>query len=186
MNKNYTVSTAKAAWQIVNEIFPTDYNEDTQSSERAGYKVYRSNISHYDYICDLGNRLEVNFSTGETVNIWIDEEEKAESAQMQKNVLTIGLYDKDTEKQEISTPEAKILIANTLIEKFGIFAFTMMECSGVYKMVSTGRIVFEPSIRVEIASDDEIPADAIIGELKGILNQESIMHEVSEANIYFK
>ena len=106
---------------------------------------------------------------------------------MIKNQFTIGLFDKDTEKQEINTPEAKNLIAEILIEKFGIFAFTMIECSGVYRMASTGRIVFEPSIRVEIVTDEELTeADAIIGNLKEALNQESIMHEVSSENIYFK
>ena len=185
MKKSYTVSTVKAAWQIVDDIFPTDYSEDTQSSERAGYKVYRSNIEHYNYICDLGNRIEVNFANGETVNIWIEEEEK--TAEMHKNIFTIGLFDKDTEKQEISTPEAKEKVAEILIGKFEIFAFTMLECSGYYRMQSTGRIVAEPSIRVEIATDDELTAaDEIIGTLKMEFNQESIMHEVSKANIYFK
>jgi hypothetical protein len=105
---------------------------------------------------------------------------------MIKNQFTIGLFDKDTEQQEIQTNEAKNLIAEILIGKFGIFAFTMIECSGVYRMASSGRIVFEPSIRVEIASDDEIAADDIIEELKDTLNQESIMHEVSKEHIYFK
>ena len=105
---------------------------------------------------------------------------------MVKNQFTIGLFDKDTEQQEIQTNEAKNLIAEILIEKFGIFAFTMIECSGVYRMASSGQIVFEPSIRVEIASDDEIAADDIIEKLKDALNQESIMHEVSKEHIYFK
>lgn len=105
---------------------------------------------------------------------------------MIKNQFTIGLFDKDTEQQEIQTNEAKEKIAEILIGKFGIFAFTMIECSGVYRMASSGRIVFEPSIRVEIASDDEIAADDIIEELKDALNQESIMHEVSKEHIYFK
>lgn len=106
---------------------------------------------------------------------------------MVKNQFTIGLFDKDTEKQEIQTNEAKNLIAEILIEKFGIFAFTMIECSGVYRMDSSSRIVFEPSIRVEIATDEELTeADAIIGNLKEALNQESIMHEVNKEHIYFK
>ncbi len=106
---------------------------------------------------------------------------------MKKNLFTIGLFDKNTEKQEVNTPEAKEKIAEILIGKFGIFAFTMLDCNGYYMMQSTGRIVAEPSIRVEIATDDELTeADAIIDELKKELNQESIMHEVSEANIYFK
>ena len=185
MNKHYTVSTIAAAWKIADEIFPTDYNEDVRSSENAGYKVYRSPLNYYDYICDLGDRLELNLANGETINIWIKAEEKP--AEMHKNVFTIGLFDKDTEKQEISISAAKEKIAEILIEKHGIFAFTMLECAGYYKMQSTGRIVAEPSIRVEIATDDELTiADSIIENLKEALNQESIMHEISTANIYFK
>lgn len=62
------------AWELVDEIFPTDYNKDEKSSLRSGYDVYRSPINPLDYICDLGNRLEVNFASGKTVNIWIEEE----------------------------------------------------------------------------------------------------------------
>ena len=54
-------------------------------------------------------------------------------------------------------------------------------------MNSTGAIIQEANIRVEIATDEELTAaDGIIGELKERLNQETIMHEISEANIYFK
>lgn len=106
---------------------------------------------------------------------------------MKKNIFTIGLNDKDKEIQIISTPEAKQIIADTLINKYDVFAFTMYECAGVYRMNSTGAIIQEASIRVEIATDEELTAaDGIIGELKERLNQESIMHEVTEANIYFK
>lgn len=69
-----TVKNINEAWQKVNEIFPTDYNEDVAASERAGYKIYRSSINHYDYICDLGDRLEVNLYDGTTVNIWVENE----------------------------------------------------------------------------------------------------------------
>lgn len=75
---------------------------------------------------------------------------------MIKNILTIGLFDKNTEQQEIETNQAKNIIANILINDFDIFAFTMMDCNGVYKMASTNNIVYEPSIRVEIATDNEI------------------------------
>lgn len=66
------------AWEIVNELFPTDYALDEQSSERAGYPTYRSSVEFYDYICDLGNRLEINLSTNKTINVWIVEEQKSE------------------------------------------------------------------------------------------------------------
>lgn len=86
---------------------------------------------------------------------------------MTKTLLTIGLNDKNTERQEIETGAAKNIIANILLNQFNIFAFTMFECSGVYKMESTGNIIFENSIRVEIATDDELTeSDAIIETLK--------------------
>ena len=70
-------TSKQQAWEIVNQIFPTDYTEDRQSSERAGYPVFRSNIEHYDYICDLGNRLEINLKAGNrTINVWIVEPEE--------------------------------------------------------------------------------------------------------------
>lgn len=106
---------------------------------------------------------------------------------MNKTLLTIGLNDKNTEKQEIETGKAKNIIANILLNQFNIFAFTMFECSGVYKMRSTGNIVFENSLRVEIATDNELAeSDAIIEELKKALNQESIMIEQETKEIYFK
>ena len=36
-----------------------NYNLDKISSEKAGYDVFRSEDSYYNYICDLGDRLEV-------------------------------------------------------------------------------------------------------------------------------
>lgn len=106
---------------------------------------------------------------------------------MTKTLLTIGLNDKNTERQEIETGAAKNIIANILLNQFNIFAFTMFECSGVYKMESTSNIIFENSIRVEIATDDELTeADAIIAELKNALNQESIMMEKETKEIFFK
>ena len=75
----YTVESMEQAWKKVNnEIFPTDYEKDENSSERAGYPVYRSTAEghYYDYICDLGDRLEVNLSNGESINVWVKPEQK--------------------------------------------------------------------------------------------------------------
>lgn len=63
------------AWNMANEIFPTDYEKDEESSKRAGYPIYRSTAEgrHYDYICDLNDRLEVNLADGSrSINIWIE------------------------------------------------------------------------------------------------------------------
>lgn len=83
------------AWEKVNEIFPTDYEQDLKSTETAGYPVYRSTAEghYYDYICDLGDRLEVNRSDGTTVNIWIEREQPdkvAEGVKAMKAAENIG------------------------------------------------------------------------------------------------
>lgn len=100
--------------------------------------------------------------------------------------LTIGLFDKDTKIQEIATVEAVNLISDTLITKYDLYAFTLIECHGVYRM-DDGSIVREPSIRIEIATEnniDDLLYDAI-EELKTTLNQESIMYKKSVSDIDF-
>lgn len=107
---------------------------------------------------------------------------------MFEHFLTVGLFDKETEKQEIKTETAKEFLGNVLIEKFGVYAFTMIECDGVYKMGSTGAIVKEPSIRIEIAAEAALTRETvyrIIKELKEGLNQESIMYKVVVSEIEF-
>lgn len=74
-------ATSRAeAWQMANEIFPTDYMKDEGASSRAGYDIYRNGggwclhpIENYNqWISDLGNRLEINLDNGKTINIWIE------------------------------------------------------------------------------------------------------------------
>lgn len=103
--------------------------------------------------------------------------------------LTIGLFDQDTAAQEIATSTAKTIIADLLLNRFNIYAFTMIECSGVYKM-DDGRIVFEPSIRLEIAADNDLDEvlNSFIEAIKSsaYLNQECIMIKKSTSDINFK
>lgn len=47
---HYHVNSVSAAWAKVNEVFPTDYNKDENSSARAGYPVFRSSVEYYNYI----------------------------------------------------------------------------------------------------------------------------------------
>lgn len=71
--KNYN-----EAWAIAKAMTNGDCTLDAQSTSVAGYKVYRSESEFYTYICDLGDRLEVNLANGHTVNLWIEPEaEKA-------------------------------------------------------------------------------------------------------------
>lgn len=100
--------------------------------------------------------------------------------------MTIGLNDKDTEKQIIKTEDAKKIVADLLINKYGLYAFTIWECDGVYKMESTNNIVSEKSLKIQIVSDDYIDSILmIVNGLKKALNQESIMLSENTANITF-
>ena len=99
--------------------------------------------------------------------------------------LTVGLFDKLTEKQEIATEAATEMLSSILIDDFEICAFTMIECSGVYKMESTGRIVREPAIRIEIVTDDEIAINDIIAAVKTALNQETVMIKKAIVDVDF-
>lgn len=70
-----TVKTMAEAWSKADEIFPTDYELDGQRTARAGYPVYYSTLDGCTaYICDLGDRLEVNLPDGSSVNIWVKPE----------------------------------------------------------------------------------------------------------------
>ena len=194
------------AWQLVNKYFPSDYEKDEECSKNAGYPIYRSTSeslpnAFYNYICDLGNCLEINLCDedwqGSTIRIEIRDDQKeeavetteAKSPEMHEYTLTIGLFDKDTEKQEISTEAAKRIISEVLINSYDIFAFTMLDAAGVYRMASTKRIVREPSIRLEIATEEAIDdaIRAIVATLKDSehLNQETIMVKHTTAAIDF-
>lgn len=86
--KSYTVKNRNEAWKKAAEIFPTDWEEDTFSSNRAGYPIYRSNIDSmfYYWISDLGTVLELNMGA-DTVRININEEaaENEEVIRIQQN-----------------------------------------------------------------------------------------------------
>ena len=62
------------AWKWVHEMFPgKQWYLDHESSERAGYKTYRDTEDFYNYVCELGDRLEVNLKEGNiTINLGIE------------------------------------------------------------------------------------------------------------------
>ena len=92
------VRSIQEAWNKADVIFPTDYIKDEVRSERAGYDIYYSTAKSVNaWIRDLGNRLEVNLETGETINIWIEEEPKFEEYQIADalSVISTAIYDID-------------------------------------------------------------------------------------------
>lgn len=98
--------------------------------------------------------------------------------------LTIGLNDKDEKIQVVKTSDAKNILANILLKEYGLYAYTMFECSGVYTH-DDGTMVSENSLRIEIASDDELNIRAIATSIKNALNQESVMVKHTMSDIDF-
>lgn len=71
--KHITAYSEKEAWNIANNIFPTDYALDDRASNNAGYPIYFSTaFGVCAWISDLCTALEVNLPKGETVKIHID------------------------------------------------------------------------------------------------------------------
>ena len=67
LTANSRNSAIESAQQLLDEVF----NYDNFKSERAGYPVYTCESGAY--VCDLEDRIEVNFSNGLSKNIWIME-----------------------------------------------------------------------------------------------------------------
>ncbi len=92
------------AWSEADKIIQNDYMQDYESSERAGYPIYRSVVEYYDYICDLGDRLEVNLANGKSINIWIEQPTTIEEyADCEASTITIRTYENGNSRDTIRT-----------------------------------------------------------------------------------
>ena len=91
---------------------------------------------------------------------------------IKKHVLYLGLNDKDTKQQEISTIDAyKIVTRATLAA--GYEGATITEATGIYTHAA-GEVVIEKSLEIGLLFADDSRTDALIKELKVLFNQESI------------
>ena len=97
--------------------------------------------------------------------------------------IYIGLNDKDSKKQEVSTRKAKEEVIKILNDN-NITGLTMYEVTGVFKH-ETGEVVFEKSLKVELLEVEEEEVLKSIQELKRALNQESIMLEKEQKEVNF-
>lgn len=111
-----TVNSSKQAWIEADRIFPTDYEYDSYSSAKAGYAVYRSTSAdhYYCYICDLGNRLEVNIEN-ETVNIWIAPVFSEYKIADALSVISDAIYEIDDKVDSKLAEKTGIAAARTLL-----------------------------------------------------------------------
>lgn len=103
---------------------------------------------------------------------------------MIKHILTIGLFDKETHKQEIEKTEAIKTVIETIFNH-GFCATVFSE--GIYGIYTheDGSRVIEPSLRVEIADIESDKILPLIHELGNAFNQESIMWETQNHPIAF-
>lgn len=90
---------------------------------------------------------------------------------MKKFTLYLGLNDKDTKTQQISTLEAYKVVTNILANDFD--GGTIFEAQGIYKH-EDGTIVVETTLRIEILFAELPQIKELVATLKKIFNQESI------------
>lgn len=91
---------------------------------------------------------------------------------MKKFTVYMGLNDKDTKSQKISTLEAYKIVEN-VIKAHDFDGATIYESVGLYKHES-GVYVKETSFRIELLFTTESLVRILVSELKTIFNQESI------------
>lgn len=94
---------------------------------------------------------------------------------LKKHTLYIGLLDKDTKTQLVSTPNAKTLINKTLGD------CTISDATGYYTH-EDGTQVVEPSLRVELLFKQDKEVFDACSTIKKELNQESIAISVESIN----
>lgn len=98
---------------------------------------------------------------------------------MYEHTLFIGLYDKDTHKQELSNIEFKQIISNTLGD------CTIKEGQTGYYTHDNGVKVTEPSMEVKKFGGSKRDIINLAKQLKTLLNQESIILETKRSNSTF-
>lgn len=90
---------------------------------------------------------------------------------IKKFTLYLGLNDKDTKVQQISTLEAYKIVSNLISADFG--GGTIFEAKGIYKH-EDGTIVTETTLRIELLFAEEIQVKELVCTLKKLFNQESV------------
>ena len=101
---------------------------------------------------------------------------------MKKWQMCIGLFDKDTHKQEVSTIDAYKIAENVFTIYTG--GATITEGRGIYTH-DDGSIVVEPTLVCMVYGAERGNIEQCADVLKAVLNQESIAIEYSEVNSYF-
>lgn len=88
-----------------------------------------------------------------------------------KFTLFVGLNDKESKHQEISTIDAYKIVSNLIASTFE--GGTISESTGIYKH-DDGTITTEITLRIELLFTTAEKVKPFVQDLKRVLNQESI------------
>ena len=103
---------------------------------------------------------------------------------MRRYTLTIGLFDKDTKRQKISSDIAIRIVSDLVVNIIGYG--TVHQGNGIYTHVN-GEVVVEPSIIFFVDGEKDLK-DKVINlawNIKKALNQESVMLEETAVKMEF-
>lgn len=98
---------------------------------------------------------------------------------MMKYTLYMGLNDKETKRQMISTVEAYKIVSNLVSQMFD--GGTIYEADGVYRH-DDGTIVIEKTLKIELLFAEQKDVKDFCETLKRVFNQESIAVQREEIN----
>ena len=98
---------------------------------------------------------------------------------MTKYTIYMGLFDKDSKRQEFDTITAYKMVQQRATQLFD--GATISEAKGIYKH-DNGEVVVEPTIRIELMFTDLETVKTFCDNLKGMFNQESVVLQVEEVN----
>lgn len=98
---------------------------------------------------------------------------------MTKYTIYMGLFDKDSKRQEYDTITAYKMVQQRATQLFD--GATISEAKGIYKH-DNGEVVVEPTIRIELMFADLETVKTFCDNLKGMFNQESVVLQVEEVN----
>ena len=103
---------------------------------------------------------------------------------MTRYTLTIGLFDKDTKKQKISSDMALRIVSDLVVQTVGYG--TIYNGNGIYTHIN-GSIVVEPSLVYFVDGENDLKnkVKTLAWQIKKALNQESVMLEETAVKMEF-
>ena len=103
---------------------------------------------------------------------------------MTRYTLTIGLFDKDTKRQKISTDIAIRIVSDLVVNVIGYG--TIHTGNGIYTHAA-GAIVIEPSLVYFVDGEKDLKNKVknLAWQIKKALNQESVMLEETAVKMEF-